>query len=105
MGQRAIFLAIVFGSACSIIYNPNNIPKPSPADATPPDAPIVDANPAGLMLTSVDTGALLEGEGSDGSRPEVLVIRGQNIIPDAQVTIAAMGSGDMPMVSLAGSAA
>ena len=106
MGQRAIFLAIVFGSACSIIYNPNNIPKPSSPDAGSPDAPPpADANPAALMLTSVDTGALLEGEGSDGSRPEVLVVRGQNIIPDAQVTITAKGSGDMPMVSLAGSAA
>jgi hypothetical protein len=104
MGQRAIFLAVVFGSACSVIYNPNNIPKPH-ADATPPDAPPADANPAALMLSGVDTGALLEGEGSDGSRPEVLVVRGQNIIPDAQVTITAMGSGDMPMVSLAGSAA
>lgn len=103
MGQRAIFLAIVFGSACSIIYNPNNIPKPS-GDATPPDAPIPDANPSALMLTSVD-GTLVEGEGSDGSRAELLVVHGQNIIPDAKVTIAAMDGSAMPMVSLAGSAA
>jgi len=106
-----VFLATslaLFVSGCSLIYNPSNIVKPDAAhDAAPDmkpgpmDAPemITDANPAALTLTSVEPPAILEGQGSDGSRQAVLVIHGTNLVAGATIAITAKNTGDTPMVA------
>jgi hypothetical protein len=86
----AKLIPAVLVAGCSLIYNENNIDKPSDArvfmDA--PDAAI-DANPSNLMLTSVESAPLLEGQGDGGSRAAVLVVRGMNITSAATITVAA----------------
>jgi hypothetical protein len=91
MRQRvAMLIPTLFVGGCSLIYNENNIDKPSDArvfmDA--PDA-MIDANPSNLMLTSVESAPLLEGQGDGGSRPAVLVVKGVNITMAATITVAA----------------
>ncbi|HEY5921116.1 MAG TPA: hypothetical protein VIV11_05565 [Kofleriaceae bacterium] len=86
MGQQlAKLIPAVFVGGCSLIYNENNIDRPEP-DARAADA-MPDANPVNLMITSVDSPTLLEGQGDDNSRPAVLVIRGSNIVNGATVSI------------------
>lgn len=80
--------------ACSILYNPNNVPDEridasvnpgedggldsafdAPFDGlvdAPADAAI-DANPAALMITSVTSSTLVEGTGT-GSRPALVIV-------------------------------
>jgi hypothetical protein len=76
-------------AGCSLIYNPNNLPSPSdaPADAEV----IVDADPTMLALTDVAPATINEGQGDGGGRAAVIVIRGDNIAPDAQVSITSQG--------------
>lgn len=72
-------------AGCSLIYNPNNLPSPSDA---PADAEVVaDADPTMLALTDVAPATIDEGQGDGGGRAAVVVIRGENIAPDAQVSI------------------
>jgi hypothetical protein len=88
--QWAKLIPAVFVGGCSLIYNENNIDKPSDArvimDA--PDA-MIDANPSNLMLTTVESAPLLEGQGDGGSRAAVLVVKGMNIVAGATITVAA----------------
>jgi hypothetical protein len=86
-----VFAATTLVGGCSIIYNPDNIP-------TKQDAAIIhpDANPAGLMVTSVTPSTILEGQGDGGSRPAILVIQGANFIAGAQVEL--MSSGAISLV-------
>jgi hypothetical protein len=73
-----------------LIYNENNIDKPSDArvfmDA--PDA-MIDANPSNLLLETVQSAPLVEGQGDGGSRAAVLVVKGVNITAAATITVAA----------------
>ncbi len=82
-------LAFLLGG-CSIIYNPDHITGSfdGAIDSPPIDAPRpIDANPAGLTLTQVDSPILLEGQGTGASRKALLVIEGTNITAGATVTI------------------
>jgi hypothetical protein len=108
MRQSVALLCLAsFGSGCSLIYNPSNITKPDAAHDAPPDragpedAPemIVDANPAALVLTSVEPPMVTEGQGSGGSRNAVLVVRGDNIVPGAMISITPSNGSDTPMVT------
>lgn len=89
---------------CSLLYNPDRIGPGTDAKVFE-DAPPIDADPNGLMLTSVESPPLVEGQGDEGSRPAVLVIRGANIVDGATVSIeAAEGTAlveivDAPVVS------
>lgn len=87
--QVAKLWPVVFVGGCSLVYNENNIDGPS--DARPIDAPdaAIDANAADLMVTGVESPALIEGQGDDGSRPAVLVVRGTNIVAGATVAVTA----------------
>ncbi len=89
------FLAVlVLVPGCTIVFNTNDLPRiaDAPVDAVPPDAAIGDAfiadvNSANLVLTSVEPTALVEGTGSAGGRPVVIVVRGENIDSTAVVSI------------------
>src|SRR6266545_6420757 len=72
-------------AGCSLIYNPNGLPQPgdAPADAEL----IIDADPTMLVLSDVAPATINEGQGDGGGRAAVVVIRGENIAPDAMVTI------------------
>lgn len=59
-------------AGCSLIYNPNNLPRVD--DAT------VDADPCALALSEITPQVIYEGQGTGGSAPAVLVIRGNNIV-------------------------
>ncbi len=95
MRQHAasLVLATALGG-CSLIYNPSNLPNPTgdggpdarPIDA-PTDSPIADANPALLMIDSVKSPPLLEGQGDGGSVPAILVVYGMNITKDATIAV------------------
>ncbi len=86
-------LAFLVGG-CSIIYNPDHITGSfDGAVDSPPDSPPIDANPAALTLTQVDTAPLFEGQGAENSRPAVLVVEGTNITSDATIMIT--GSADV----------
>ena len=108
----AVLTPTLLAAGCSLIYNPSNITKPDAARDVAPDmkpgpqdAPeiVADANPAALVVTSVEPTTIREGQGEGGSRQAVLVVHGMNIIPGATISIAAKHSGDMPMVtSMAG---
>ncbi len=87
--QVAKLWPVVFVGGCSLVYNENNINPPSDARADSAiDAP-ADANPANLTITGVESPILVEGQGEDGSRPALLVIRGTNIVTGARVTVEA----------------
>jgi hypothetical protein len=89
--------AVLVGG-CSLIYNPSNLQKP-PSDGPPEidafvqtdadiDAPpLADANPAALSIDKVAPTTIFEGQGLDGARPALLVIRGHHMTQDATVTI------------------
>lgn len=87
-------------SACSILYNPNNLGEPPAPDApidvavdAPPDMPTdtaIDAAPDSptdappdapqISLTSAMPNLLNEGAGNGGSRPALVIITGTNFI-------------------------
>src|SRR5688572_14591868 len=96
MRQRlvALVLSMPLVGACSIVYNPNNLPGPppeaGPIDAPPADAEIIlDTNPNALSLESVEPSVLVEGQGDGGSYATILVIHGEQFIkgPETVVTI------------------
>ena len=87
----AKLMPVLLAGGCSVLYNPDRIDRP-PADAKVfEDAPdsMIDANPADLMLTGVESPVLVEGQGDEGGRPAVLVVRGTNIVNGATITVAA----------------
>src|SRR5262249_6889964 len=51
-----------------------------------------DADPAGLMVSSVAPSEIREGQGDFGSRPAILVITGANFIEGAHVELTASGA-------------
>jgi hypothetical protein len=74
--------------ACSLIYNPNNLPSASDAM---PDTP-AERFPCELAIDDVTPSVISEGTGTGGSRPALVVIRGKNIVKDGTtVTIEAPG--------------
>jgi len=74
---------------CSFIYNPNNINRDVDAKLVDTEH-VVDVNPAGLTLTYAYPAVVYEGVGTGGSRPAVVVIRGEEIAPNATVTVVPM---------------
>lgn len=62
-------------AGCSLIYNPNNLPAP-----TPHDAAIVDSDPTMPVLTEIAPAFIDEGQGAGGSAPALLVLRGKNLV-------------------------
>jgi len=80
--------------ACSLIYNPSNLPTgPGEAAVTIDAEVILDADPTHLAITAAFPPSLDEGVGIDGSRAGVLVVTGMQIIPGAQVSVARTGGG------------
>ncbi len=71
-------------AACSLLYNPNNLPGAAGEagiDAFDPDAEIIlDTNPDALVLESVEPSVLVEGQGVGGSSPTILVIHGRQLV-------------------------
>jgi hypothetical protein len=93
-------LAVLGVSGCSLLYNPDNIPSidgkppidaPRPLDGRPDAEMIIDANPAAVTVTDFEPSAIFEGTGDGSSRPEVLVVHGDNFVTGATVTLAEMG--------------
>jgi hypothetical protein len=86
-------LAVALLGGCTIIFDSGNLPRIADApvpDARPPaDAVVFDVNPNGLTIASVAPNALLEGTGSAGGRPAVLVVTGTNIDDNATLTVVA----------------
>jgi len=74
---------------CSFIYNPDHINKDIDAKVVDTEH-VVDVNPAGLTLTYAYPAVVYEGVGTGGSRPAVVVIRGEEIAPSATVTVVPM---------------
>lgn len=81
-------LALALSAAgCSLLYNPNNIDK-APSEGTVPDAEvIVDADPSSLALTQVTPAQVIEGQGIDGSRQAVVVVRGDQFVSGAVIEL------------------
>jgi len=70
---------------CSLIYNESNIPTSTP-DAV--DAEVIsDADPTMLQLSDVNPKVILEGQGTGGSRPAIVVVSGHHIVDGAMVSI------------------
>lgn len=88
-----MFVLAVPLAACSIIYNPDNLPPllDATVDAADIDVPF-DSNPDLLEITGVTPATIDEGVGSGGSRPVVLTLNGTAIIGTAQVSVELMGS-------------
>ena len=85
-------------SGCSLLYNPSNI---QPAVDASPDAEIIlDADPTQLTLEKVTPTVLMEGRGSDGGRPALIVVEGKHIVPGAVISISAHGGGPVPGASV-----
>ena len=83
MGQQlAVCVSAAALAGCSLIYNPGGLPGPNDGMEV-----IVDADPSMLALMDVKPAVINEGQGAGGGRSAVIVIRGENIAPDAMVTI------------------
>ena len=78
--------------ACSLLYNPSNLPT-APIDAEiVPDAMIdaevvADADPSMIAITSVSPGIVNEGQGDGGSHPAMIVVEGMQFVPGAKITL------------------
>lgn len=81
-------------AACSLLYNPSNLPPPTI------DAPtIVTAGDLGLEAAWPQN--LLEGQGTGGSRPAILVVKGHDIAQDATVALVPVNAqGSAPMIEI-----
>jgi hypothetical protein len=75
MGPRLATLALLTTVGCSKLYDPDRLPAATDAPRPPPD---VDA--CQMEVTELVTTAFYEGTGDGGSRAEVLVIRGKNLV-------------------------
>ncbi len=84
----------VLVSGCSLIYNPNEIDRPS-ADArftdmaeVPIDADIrADAMPGDLTIIEAFPTTINEGTGTGGSRSSVVVLRGMHFVASAGLNV------------------
>lgn len=74
---------------CSFLYGTSELVT---LDAAP-DSEIVDVDPLDPMLERVETSGLLEGQGSGGSRPAILLVHGANLTGPS-TTVALASSGD-----------
>jgi len=102
MGSRRLACVLLpLLGACSILYNPDNLPDRDAAviDAPPPppiDAP-TDADPSQLTLTGFETsagGAIPEGTGAGGGRPALVILTGSSLVGSAVVTAAFLDEPD-----------
>lgn len=112
--RQALAIVVSFAAlgltACSLIYNPDNIGKgkgDGGIDAKQLDAPpdmeiILDANPAALELDGLEPSVVVEGTGDRGSRPETLVIHGHQMVVGASVAITSGSGSDAidPMIDV-----
>lgn len=89
---RLVLLAIPLGG-CSLLYDPDRL---APAAEGP--APPVKCE--SLAIERVYPDELLEGQGTAGSRPAVLVISGQNIAAGAMVSITPHDPADKPALTV-----
>src|SRR5262245_41652475 len=71
----AVTVTTLTCAACSLIYNPGNLPGAHDAAV---DAEIID--PANPEIDSVAPATIYEGQGDFGSRPALVVINGRNFI-------------------------
>lgn len=86
----ALFLLPTAG-ACSLLYNPNNLEKGTIDAEVPADMFVADADPSMLAVLDVGPHILLEGQGTGGSRPAILTIRGHHFVDGVQVQLIAPG--------------
>jgi hypothetical protein len=100
VGVLALVSSVAPAAGCTIIFNSNDLPRRSDAAPEPDsritDATLYDVNPAGLALSSVEPTSLIEGTGTDGGRPVVVLVRGTNIDDHATLTISA-GADAVPL--------
>src|SRR5438445_10983005 len=73
-------------AGCSLLYNPDKLPKPATDAGIPLDQPTI-VYPASLALEAAGPRILLEGQGTGGSRLAILAITGRDIGPDATVAL------------------
>lgn len=78
MRQLAVTLApIALLGGCSLLYNPDNLPPAADADI-----PIPKIDPSLIEVESAAPAEILEGVGTGGGRPAVVVIAGKNMVKD-----------------------
>src|ERR1051325_6004666 len=87
-------VVLVGAGGCSLIYNPNTIPKPADAVIASPADAAVDANANNLTLTDAFPKLIDEGQGDGNSRKQILVIHGTNFVMGAKVTLSAASAID-----------
>jgi hypothetical protein len=95
MNSRSIALLALL-SGCSLVYDPSKLsPK---VDAMPDAEPVFDADPTMLAVEGVTPTMIVEGQGDGGSRPALVVIRGQHMVLDglAVSVTATAGATDTP---------
>lgn len=90
----AVLVFASTASACSVLYNPNNIGVAN-SDAsvldTSTDAFVGDADPTMLQLDDSGPRVLLEGQGTGGSRPAILTITGHHFVEGVEVELLVPG--------------
>ncbi len=75
-------------SACTILFNSNDLPRISDAPVGAIDAhENFDVDPAAFSITAIDPGTLVEGTGSAGGRPALVILTGANIADDVTVQL------------------
>src|SRR6185312_14369414 len=105
---RLVGLAVVAGtSACTILFNSNDLPRIADAsdDAMlPVDAhENFDVNPSLFAISSIDPGTLVEGTGSSGGRPALVILNGTDIADDVSVQVVP-GADTVPIGFVVGTA-
>jgi hypothetical protein len=103
-GTTWLVVAMSALAGCSLLYSPNNLPAPAIDSAVPIDAAIppdlyVTMHPDLLALDTAGPLVLFEGQGTGGSRPAILVIKGSNIADDATVALLPAG-GQASMIEI-----
>ena len=89
MRQQLFAVSSLILGGCSLLYNPNNLPPPAIADAAPDVEIILDADPSALAVEAAFPTALVEGTGTGGGAPHILVVHGTQLVAGATVAITA----------------
>ncbi|HWN68286.1 MAG TPA: hypothetical protein VNM90_11660, partial [Haliangium sp.] len=94
--RAGLVALLATGASCTLIYDADVF------NAAPPDAAVPDASPSDLLFEGLDPAVVTEGEGCipvdtgcrTDSRGVGIVIQGERIMPDAELTLTGAGYDD-----------
>ncbi len=99
MGLRQFgCLPLALLTGCSILYNPDNLPRIDAAE--PPVDAATDSDPSRLTVTGFDVGTsaatIAEGSGAANGRPTIVLLAGTSIVGGAAGAVVTAGFLDAP---------